>query len=72
MGKKLLKSYLKDNRNVFLTGPGGSGKSFHILKLAIEYPHLVITSTTGISTNTLLLVAAAGLGIYFFTKKKRR
>ena len=30
------------------------------------------TSTTGISTNTLLLVAAAGLGIYFFTKKKRR
>jgi len=30
------------------------------------------TPSTGISTNTLLLVAAAGLGIYFFTKKKRR
>jgi len=30
------------------------------------------TSSTGISTNTLLLVAAAGLGVYFFTRKKRR
>jgi len=30
------------------------------------------TPSTGISTNTLLLVAAAGLGIYFFTRKKRR
>jgi hypothetical protein len=27
--------------------------------------------STGISTNTLLLLAAAGIGIYFFTKKRR-
>jgi len=27
--------------------------------------------STGISTNTLLLIAAAGIGIYFFTKKRR-
>ena len=30
------------------------------------------TATTGISTNTLLLIAAAGLGVYFYTRKKRR
>ena len=30
------------------------------------------TTSTGISTNTLLLVAAAGIGVYFFTRKKRR
>ena len=29
-----------------------------------------VTASTGISTNTLLLIAAAGLGVYFFTKKK--
>ena len=29
------------------------------------------TVSTGISTNTLLLIAAAGLGVYFFTKKRR-
>jgi hypothetical protein len=27
--------------------------------------------STGISTNTLLLIAAAGIGFYFFTKKRR-
>ena len=30
------------------------------------------TATTGISTNTLLFIAAAGLGVYFYTRKKRR
>jgi len=29
-------------------------------------------ATTGISTNTLLLIAAAGIGVYFFTRKKSR
>lgn len=29
------------------------------------------TASTGISTNTLLLIAAAGIGVYFFTKKRR-
>jgi hypothetical protein len=35
-----------------------------------QYPQPV-KSTTGISTNTLLLIAAAGLGVYFITKKSR-
>jgi hypothetical protein len=30
-----------------------------------------VTASTGISTNTLLLIAAAGLGVYFFTRKRR-
>jgi hypothetical protein len=29
------------------------------------------TTSTGISSNTLLLIAAAGIGVYFFTKKRR-
>jgi hypothetical protein len=29
-------------------------------------------ASTGISTNTLLLIAAAGIGVYFFTRKKSR
>ena len=35
-----------------------------------DYAKLKTSSSTGISTNTLLLIAAAGLGVYFFTKKK--
>jgi len=35
-----------------------------------QYPQPVKAST-GISTNTLLLIAAAGLGVYFITKKSR-
>jgi hypothetical protein len=29
------------------------------------------TASTGLNTNTLLLIAAAGIGVYFFTKKRR-
>jgi hypothetical protein len=38
-----------------------------------SYPTTKTSSSmsTGISTNTLLLLAAAGIGIYFFTKKRR-
>ena len=33
-------------------------------------PTTQTSSNTGISTNTILLLAVAGLGIYFLTKKK--
>jgi hypothetical protein len=29
------------------------------------------SASTGLNTNTLLLIAAAGIGVYFFTKKRR-
>jgi len=50
--------YLKDGKNIFLTGPGGSGKSF-IIKYYVnwfnlhkenEYSKIHITSTTGLSS----------------------
>jgi hypothetical protein len=38
---------------------------------AQSYPAPYNKPSTGISTNTLLLIAAAGLGVYFITKKSR-
>jgi hypothetical protein len=35
-----------------------------------SYPTTQTTASTGFSTSTLLLLAAAGLGIYFLTKKR--
>jgi hypothetical protein len=35
-----------------------------------QYQPTQQTASTGISTNTILLFAVAGLGIYFLTKKK--
>ena len=42
---------------------GGSSSQY-------SYPTTQPTASTGFSTSTLLLLAAAGLGIYFLTKKK--
>lgn len=49
-----LKEYIFQGHNVFLTGPGGVGKSFYINKLKSEYDDKIsITSTTGVSAFNL-------------------
>jgi len=66
--------YLKDGKNIFLTGPGGSGKSFIIqyyvnwfnLHKENEYSKIHITSTTGLSAiliDGITLHRYAGIGI---------
>jgi ATP-dependent DNA helicase PIF1 len=45
---KLLKEYVLNGFNIFLTGPGGSGKSTLINQLRKEFD-IMLTSTTGVS-----------------------
>jgi len=50
-----LKEYLFQGHNVFLTGPGGVGKSYFIHKLREDFKNMniVLTSTTGVSSFNL-------------------
>lgn len=43
-----LKTYVSEGHNVFLTGPGGSGKSYSINQLRLDF-EMDVTSTTGVS-----------------------
>ncbi len=52
---------VKNGKNVFLTGPGGSGKSYNISKLKKDLPEIIITSTTGVSS-----VSIGGITIHSF------
>lgn len=46
---------LNEGRNIFLTGAGGTGKSFLLKGLLNKYPNqFVVTSSTGISASLLL------------------
>ena len=65
---------LKSGKNIFLTGPGGSGKSFIIkyyvnwfnLNNDTEYSKIFVTSTTGLSSiliDGITLHRYAGIGI---------
>lgn len=49
-----IKDLVYQGKNIFLTGPGGVGKSFYIKKLKDELgDRVVITSTTGVSSFNL-------------------
>ena len=49
-----IKEYLFQGHNVFLTGPGGVGKSYYIKKLKEEcHDRVTVTSTTGVSAFNL-------------------
>lgn len=66
---------VKEGRNIFLTGSGGVGKSWHIHELIrqnklLEYPHkksISLTATTGIAAlniGGMTIHKFAGLGVY--------
>jgi ATP-dependent exoDNAse (exonuclease V) alpha subunit len=59
---ELLKKYINDGENVFLTGQGGTGKTYHIEQLVKDEPNsFSITSTTGITA-----IAIGGRTIHSF------
>ncbi|MBR6162823.1 AAA family ATPase [bacterium] len=57
---------IKQNKNLFITGHAGTGKSYILSKLKEKIPSLVITSTTGIAAVNVkgqTLHSWAGVGI---------
>lgn len=63
--EKLL-TCVKDKKNIFLTGAGGSGKTYSISRLKKEFPDMMITSTTGVSAvaiNGVTIHSFCGIGV---------
>ena len=66
---------LNEGRNIFLTGAGGTGKSYIIKQLLQKYPrNFVVTSSTGISAYALYEGAStihsfSGIGIESFNEE---
>ena len=62
-----IKHAISEGRNIFLTGPGGVGKSFYINKLKEEMGDAIsITSTTGVSSFNLkaqTIHSFSGIGV---------
>jgi len=63
-----IKQHIDIGSNIFITGPGGVGKSFYINKLKEEYKdEIVLTSTTGVSSfnlKAMTIHSFTGIGIF--------
>lgn len=46
----IIKKLVCQKRNLFITGGGGVGKSYYLNKLKEDFPEMVMTATTGISS----------------------
>ena len=68
-----IKEYIDLGHNIFITGPGGVGKSFYINKLKEEYKdEIVLTSTTGVSSHNLKAMTIhsfTGIGVFKHSDK---
>jgi ATP-dependent DNA helicase PIF1 len=64
---KQIIQYLKDGENVFITGAGGTGKSYTLMKIAKKIENVALTALTGIAAiniggQTLHRFMGIGLG----------
>jgi ATP-dependent DNA helicase PIF1 len=63
-----IRAYIDTGRNLFLTGPGGVGKSYYVKKLKEHYgDYLAVTSTTGVSSFNLMgrtIHSFSGIGAF--------
>lgn len=72
--EELIKA-LNEKRNIFLTGAGGTGKSFLLKGLMNKYPNqFVVTSSTGISASLLMegamtIHSFSGIGVESFSEQ---
>jgi len=69
MSYKQLFDFIKEGKNIFMTGPGGSGKSWNINKLKEDLSdiNMCITSTTGVSSFQIkgqTIHSFSGIGIF--------
>ena len=60
-------SLIQSGKNIFLTGPGGCGKSWTIEQLKKIYENISITSTTGVSSYLIkgqTIHSFSGIGVF--------
>lgn len=61
-----IKQSFQQGRHIFITGPGGTGKSYNVNRLCNDFPFIVKTSTTGVSALNIggqTLHSWGGIGI---------
>lgn len=72
IGIEEIRAFVDQRKNIFLTGPGGVGKSYYVKKLKDLYGDRVdVTSTTGVSSYNLTgrtIHSFSGIGAFKNTR----